>query len=669
MTVSERLARNTTPRRGFVAVVALLFVPSCLWGGTFGSGKRPAYNRYTAQKRASKSYRPAELEPPERAARADRVVEMKVRAWADRDYRSKPHWQVHLRGKIAEVNRFLRVGFGVVLAVELETWDREGPAEDLSALVADLARHDPGTDVDFVLGLVGAPPKFTVSHDELGRASVLGKHMVVRDMNDAEESRNIEQVFSYLSRSDRHQLYLARKHHKETVVLLHEWAHTLGAIHEYQQGGIMRPTYDHTSAAFSEANAQLIELSLELRRLEAAKDTEATEEARAALVRHVERADWPDCEPEERAKLLALLGARDRAAPGPGGIVRVAPGPAAHDHSAQLPEAPEREAPRLAARDRAPRLVGASLAPKDASRFESAVGAAYANKLASAWNTIEPLVTRYPDNPDVQRLACRLARRRSAKPADREACDRAAALAPNDPAPLFARALAESDAPDRVLATLEEAAARIERTRGPAALWADLARAYLHFGAFTLAEAAARRAKGYDRWLARAILRQRRRMGLPRDAARFGIRPEDEPEYVRGFKEAYAGIAEGKMNRAASLARAGLRRHPGAPAYLAVLCGVELHSGRARKAMRFCTRALEAWDESMLAHFFAGQAAAELHRRDDAIRHLKRVIEIDPSDATSWTLLARLYQRAGDVRSLADLRSRYLKQFGRPLGR
>ena len=87
-----------------------------------------------------------------------------------------------------------------------------------------------------------------------GEVSELGKHFVVRDMNDVMEVRKIAEVYDQMGEQDRLTLYAARKAHKELVVFLHEWAHTLGALHERGDGRIMGPNYDRQASTFSVNN-------------------------------------------------------------------------------------------------------------------------------------------------------------------------------------------------------------------------------------------------------------------------------------------------------------------------------------------------------------------------------------------------------------------------------
>jgi hypothetical protein len=172
---------------------------------------------------------------------------MRVRIWADDQHRvGAIQWKSQVRRQVEEVSRFLAAGFGVRLEVEsLRTWERPPTARvaDLGATLAELEKHDPGADVDWVVGLTAALPLATNSMHEIGMARSLGRHFVMRSMASLEETRVFQQGLHLLSVEERERLFVERKRHKEITVWLHEWAHTLGAIHSSEPEHLMNPSY------------------------------------------------------------------------------------------------------------------------------------------------------------------------------------------------------------------------------------------------------------------------------------------------------------------------------------------------------------------------------------------------------------------------------------------
>ena len=112
------------------------------------------------------------------------------------------------------------------------SWDGEltepgGLIDDVNALMA----HDKGDDVDLVIGLVTPLSTFNPTFSALGRANVLGRHIVMRSTDAPEEMAAFEQALRKASAEARADLYQARLRHKETLLLLHEVGHILGAPH------------------------------------------------------------------------------------------------------------------------------------------------------------------------------------------------------------------------------------------------------------------------------------------------------------------------------------------------------------------------------------------------------------------------------------------------------
>lgn len=106
--------------------------------------------------------------------------------------------------------------------------------------------------------------------------------------------------------------------HKETTVFLHEWAHTLGAVHECEDKWIMVPEHTLMVSAFSPRSARLVQIGLRHR----ARGWDAAAGARAWASEYEVVADsmlgasW-ECEPMEKGLAAArkALAAAARRAP------------------------------------------------------------------------------------------------------------------------------------------------------------------------------------------------------------------------------------------------------------------------------------------------------------------------------------------------------------------
>ena len=64
---------------------------------------------------------------------------------------------------------------------------------------------------------------------QIGIAATPGRHLVLRGMDDEQEGLAIDRDLSLLPNDEREALYTQRRAHKEAVMFLHEWGHTLGS--------------------------------------------------------------------------------------------------------------------------------------------------------------------------------------------------------------------------------------------------------------------------------------------------------------------------------------------------------------------------------------------------------------------------------------------------------
>src|SRR5262249_46604068 len=149
------------------------------------------------------------------------------------------------RRLVERVNQRLRRWPGVRFEViEFKTWDIGTQTAGMETLISELERADAGADVDYVIGLASAVALWPDNLHQLGGARVMGKHFVMRSLHDLAEYQLVQQHLNLIDDSDREKLLGERKAHKEEVCFLHEWAHTLGAIHARHPKFVMNPTYD-----------------------------------------------------------------------------------------------------------------------------------------------------------------------------------------------------------------------------------------------------------------------------------------------------------------------------------------------------------------------------------------------------------------------------------------
>jgi hypothetical protein len=279
----------------------------------------------TRQRDAAKTLAPGELdlEPRGRFETPPRAV--RVRVYADRDYRGGVlHWKEKVRSQLERINRVVEPVFNVHLEVEsLRDWNQTHAGVGLEPLLVELEALDGAREVDWVIGLVTPFRGVATSIHQIGMTRLAARSFVMRAMDDEEEGRALEREFAMLSVAERDRLYGDRKAHKEVVMFLHEWAHTMGALHLEEPTMIMNPAYDPRQAAFSDFEKRLIGLVLDERLADRSRPFPES----AKLLALVEKAPREEGSGTERAGLARLL--RERAAGARGAVSPTSAAPGA----------------------------------------------------------------------------------------------------------------------------------------------------------------------------------------------------------------------------------------------------------------------------------------------------------------------------------------------------
>lgn len=189
--------------------------------------------------------------------RAPAVI--RLRFYADAEYRSTgPNWRDQVKAQLGRLNQLVGPALGVRFeAVDWKRWERRSGNQTLTPMLTELAKLDPGLDVDWVVGLVSPLPLVSMSFHDLGWANVLGRHFVLRGMSDARELDDLRRYYQKLDPAEVAALYGKRKAHKELAIFLHEWGHTLGAFHVQDRTHLMNAAYSPQAHRLSPADAGL----------------------------------------------------------------------------------------------------------------------------------------------------------------------------------------------------------------------------------------------------------------------------------------------------------------------------------------------------------------------------------------------------------------------------
>jgi tetratricopeptide (TPR) repeat protein len=583
------------------------------------------------QRRDLSKVTPVELAAPTKYEGDVRTA--KVRVWADSDHRGQSaRWRRRIADEIDYANQLLVPMLGLRLEVtEIGPWDRHEPGASLRETLTDLAAHDNGDGVHFVIGLTSALSMVSTDQHELGMAEVLSKYIVLRGFSDIEERKAFERRYPDIE-EEREEVLDARRRHKQTVVLLHEIGHSLGAIHEQESGWIMHPSYEPEQGAISDRNREimLIAAAERVKPVEA-QDLVAMQEK---ILRAVEASNWGGWVAVERDELVALLRSHIEAAK-------------------QGSAAPPVPAAISAQYGKAEQLLGQG-------------------KPREAWTELEPLLAAYPGNATIRLLACRV-RIAEHGPTHAEAtkvCERAIELAPGDPAPYLVLAAAlyrNKDAP-AARKRLAEASERVGNLGEDAPrAWLEIATAHQAMGDITRAEQAIAKAGAADHPIAVWAKRVRARYGVPPDGKKFKLGPDDEADYVVAVRTILDLTYAGKLAEATLAARKAEARWPRAPGVLAARCDLVFRQGRAGEAQGHCKAAIAGYAGTAWAHYLLGVIILRGSNTAAGIASLQRAIAADPDLAQAWRALGKAYERSGDKAALEQLRRDYLGRFQQAL--
>jgi Matrixin len=562
----------------------------------------------------------------------------KLRVWADDEYRAQNlRWQHGFDEQLDYANQVLIPMLGVSLEAEYRAWQRHAPGSTLDDHLEALTRTDPGDDVVWVVGLTSSLSLVSGTFEQLGVAHLAGRHVVVRGHADVEERKAFARAFPDIAQDEQAAVLEARRRHKTTTVLIHELAHSLGALHETEPDWIMNPTYSHHAASISDRNRELMLLTLDDRlKPPAGRDRRATTQALLAAL-DVAWGGWPA---DERDELVATL----RAQLGPPGA-QAATGITGAVPAAALDE------------------------------YQHAEKLLASGDHAGALAVLAPLLAAYPAHAELRVLACKIELARGGAQ-DRKAiatCDRAAALSAEvEPAIAVAAArLAAGDAPG-VRATLAAAEARLASLPPgkAAAAWLTLAGQYQAMGALTWAEIAlgnAGAAAGHP--IAAWAATTRVRYGVPRNGARWKLAPEDDAAAVTAVRGVLASVNASKFDAAAKAAAAAEKRWPALPGLLAARCDLEMRRGALAPARQYCDRAIGQGGSSWALYL---RGILELREEGPAatkagIARLRAAIDLDPELGQAWRALGRALDRAQATAPLDQLRRDYQAHFGSPL--
>jgi TonB family protein len=222
----------------------------------------------TVQRGWSEVLAPAPVRPGAGAADPAPQRVLRIRAFADAEFQATtPRWRERIAEQVTRSNAVVGPEFGVRLVLDsVRPWGRGARGGSLESIAVELMRLDPAADVDWVVGFAGPVPEDTGAfHESVGLAEMFGRHFVVRAMQSAADVALIDASYDQLTPERRQAIAREQRIHREQAVFLHEWAHTLGAVHECEDKWIMTREYSLLQSSFSPRSARFVRLGLQRR--------------------------------------------------------------------------------------------------------------------------------------------------------------------------------------------------------------------------------------------------------------------------------------------------------------------------------------------------------------------------------------------------------------------
>ena len=567
---------------------------------------------------------PATLEAAHARVGDPRIA--KVRIYADAAVRALPHWKEDITEQVDYASQLLQPLIGVRLAIDsVKEWERTG---DPHSGLRDLAELDKAEGVAWVIGYVAPAETASTAMTELGDAQPLGHHVMVRAWAEQPEIDALVGKLPSVQSTDRPEVINAHRRHKQTVVLLHMLATTLGAIAEVDKAWIQHVSYSPTQNTFANRTRDLLQIAIDSR-----MSNDAAPITAKKLIESIDKADWGGWIPASHDQVVATL--RGIVDAGREGKTFADVPPAAYDEFKRISDLAKR------------------------------------GQTSDAVTELDNLLTAYPGNATMHELRCEimLGKPGVADKATRAACSRVAELAPGDPTVHFAvgeALLRVNDLPGAraELALAEDRIANLPTGAGEA--WRRLIAIYTGLGALTWTEDVIAKAKLDKDPAAADVAQTRARFGIPRGAA--FVAPDQEAALVAAIRGALNLIYANKYGDAERALGAADKRWPGAPGLTAARCDLAFRSGQIDAAQALCRRALAADPSDSWALYLTGVLwLRDAGTTGAGIEKLKAAIAVDPDLGQAWRTLGKAYARGGDKRALDQLGAAYAAKFGQQL--
>ncbi|CAN5351945.1 hypothetical protein BH11MYX1_BH11MYX1_15730 [soil metagenome] len=619
-----------------------------LWLGVLGCGGSHVTNEHPTAD-VTKSL-PATLEATHPKTGDPRPLHVLV--YADPGTRALPKWREEITDQLDYAGQLLSPLLGVRLTIDaIKEWDHAGsdPRESVKALA--VLESKPDDDTVWVIGYIAPAETAQKALDELGSSELLGRYVAVRTWSEKPETEALTASLPDLNDAQRSEVITAHKRHKQTVILLHQLAKSLGAIDEADPSWLGHPLYSAKQTTFSERDRDLMQLAIDARLGGATKPAIAHD-----LLEAIAKSEWGGWIPNDKEAVTQTLR-------------------------------------NIIDATKTGKTV-ADVPPAAYEQFDRARELAKRGDFGQALHELENVMSAYPGNSTMQETKCEIliAKPLHAAPppklpapvaapdhlgitekATRQACARVTELAPGDPSPHLAvgEALAHLPKPDLAGARAELvlAAAKITNKKtGQPEAWQQLVTIYAAMGALTWTEEALAQSKLENNPIAKETAQLRVRYGIAKNTK--VVKPELEGALLAATRDASAMIGTGKLAESERTLATAERRWPTAPGLAAMRCDLAFRQSQLDTARAACNRALAVDPDESWALYLGGVLALKDTSASGTragVDKLEHAISVDPELGQAWRALGKAYDRAKDQKAHDALAARYQAKFGQAL--
>lgn len=587
-----------------------LVVSAC--GGNSGQGTIPA------------SLLPATLAPGSDDASATSQGVVRLRVYAGADYRARTlGWQEELETVISQVSAIFEQQSNLrIELVDTKDWKRSGGK--LEGTLKSLKSHDPGPDVDLVVGLIDAPTRHELELQELVLADTLGRHLVVRSFNQQIEREFLKLETYGLAESQEDELLSVRRRHKDTVLIAHGIAELFGVSDAVPNSGgdtVDGFKYSPSITTLSSEAARIVSIN-----------------SAAHLAEDNKAEAWALAGQE-----LAKLGA----------------------DSNLLSKVNDRKEANQSS-DEGEQAKG--IRESDRTRLLKAKRMMAAGKLAEAWESLEPLVERYPREAEVSDAACALSTLRNSKDSLTH-CTLAVTFHKEHARNWISLGSIRAEtSPSLALENLQHAEVLLRQANSKNLQnWMELARAYKKLSMPSLAKKAAILGVGGESGVAKSsavekwAIQMRVRFGVG-----IGMQEIQERDYLTTLREGLELVYKQDYAKAVGKGATLSKDFPKSIGSDLLSCEVSLRRRKYLAAKRSCQAIVTRQPDNSWATYLLGVVDVRQSRMTSGIAKLEEAITRDPQLEAAYQALASVYKKSKDVR-LSELQKQYQVQFGRAL--